>query len=366
MSNQEISSARPVVIWPEAGPTLTRARNRVLFLLLMTLVFLLVVLELSNGSVSIPAGSVVRTLLGMPVETDTWREIIVLLRMPRAITAVFASAALAVSGLILQTVFRNPLAGPWVLGVSAGAKLGVSVILCVQGAALSALPLEAFRRIGDLSLAAGALAGATATLVLIAAIAPRVSAVTLLIVGLMIQYLAPSLGGILAHLTPKEIYESYKLWMFGEFGAVTWDQLRVLIPVVTLCFGAAMVLAKSLNAMLLGETYARSLGENVGRVRLISLTAMIGLAGLVTAYCGPISFLDLAVPHLCRGVFRTSDHRTLLPAVALTGAVIGLSADLIEHLPWERHVFHVDYVTALIGAPIVLWTVLRNKQLREL
>lgn len=347
-------------------PPEKRRAYKLIFSILLLLVFILFVLELSIGAVAIPPASVVQTLLGLPVERDTWQEIILLLRMPRAITAAVASAALAASGLILQTVFRNPLAGPWVLGITSGAKLGVSFILFLQGAALSALPLEQFRGIGDFSLAVGALIGATATLALIAAVAPRVSAVTLLIVGLMIQYLAPSLGGILAHLTPKDIYESYKLWMFGEFGVVTWEQLQILVPVVAICFVAAFILSKSLNAMLLGETYAKSLGENVAVVRLVSLASMLGLAALVTAYCGPISFLDLAVPHLCRGLFRTSDHRTLLPAVALTGAAIGLSADLIEHLPWERHVFHVDYVTALIGAPIVLWTVLRNKQLREL
>ena len=357
------------VKWPvgeQTGVRGVRTRVLALFATGIALIALFFVLELSIGAVAIPPLDVVSILAGDEPARAAWHEIVFSLRMPRAITAIVAGAGLATAGLVLQTLFRNPLAGPWVLGVTAGARLGVSTVLAIQGATINVITTGSIGTLADLSLAAGACAGAVLILTLLTIVAPKVSATTLLIVGLMFQYLAPSIEGVLAHLTPEEIRETYRAWFFGDFDAVTWPQLRVLAPAVLISVGIAWSLVKPLNALLLGESYARTVGENVTRTRLLAMTSLVGLSGVVTAFCGPIAFLDLAVPHLCRGVFRTSNHRTLLPAVVVMGALIGLVADFVVHLPWKQHVFHLDYVTALIGAPVMLWILLRNRQMREL
>jgi iron complex transport system permease protein len=351
---------------PDEAKLSTAAVRGLSFALFAAALWGVFILELSIGPVSIPTGQIVKAVFGLPTQRDTWAEIVWTLRMPRAITAVVASSALSLGGLILQTLFRNPLAGPWVLGITAGARFGVAAVLAMEAAAMASLPIAKLNVIGDVSLTTGACLGAVLVLILVALIAPRVSAVTLLIVGLMIQYLGPSLTGILLHLVTQDQYTAYQAWSGSEFGATTWPQLRFLVPAVVACMALAVLLAKPLNAMLLGESYARSTGVNVTRTRVLSLASMIGLAGMVTAYCGAITFLDLAVPHLCRGIFKTSDHRILMPAVALVGGFIGLAADLIVHLPWERHVLHIDYVTALIGAPIILWLLLGKKHMRNL
>lgn len=355
--------------WPTAERTSAtglRPRDVALLGSAVVLIIVFLVLELCIGAVPIPARDVVSVLLGGQASRETWREIVLTIRMPRAITAIVAGAGLATAGLILQTLLRNPLAGPWVLGVTAGARLGVSTVLAIQGVAIGTVSVGILGMFSNLTMAAGACAGAILILFLLTLIAPKVSATTLLIVGLMFQYLAPSLEGIIAHLTPAEVRLTYRAWFFGEFNGVTWSQLQVLVPAVLVSLALAWYLAKPLNAILLGETYARSVGENVVRTRRLAMVSLIGLSGVVTAFCGPVAFLDLAVPHLCRGLFRTADHRTLVPAVVAVGALIGLAADFIVHLPWEQHLLHLNYVTALIGAPILLWILLRNRQMREL
>jgi iron complex transport system permease protein len=349
--------------WP--SDTLRPARRlrgaRAALIILVALgVPLFFILELTLGTTSIPVAEVIRALTGGATR-DSWREIVLAIRLPRAVTAMVSGAALAAGGLLMQTVFRNPLAGPWVLGITAGARLGVAFILFLNGLWMTGSSLGALQGIADASLAVGACAGSALVLLLVAAASRRVNAVTLLIVGLMIQYLAPALDGILAHLTPDDQRETWKMWFFSAFDNVTWPQLRIMIPLILICAAAAVLLVKPLNGLLLGEAYAESVGVNVKRTRALSLACMLGLSGIVTAYCGPVSFLDLAVPHLCRGLLRTSDHRLLLPAVLTTGAALGLAADFILHLPWEKHVFHLDYLTALIGAPVILWVVLRRR-----
>jgi iron complex transport system permease protein len=357
------------IVWPTVGEK-TRApgatRHALLFLLFGAAIILFFLLELSIGYARVPMSEVVKIVTGGTPEHASWRDIVLVLRMPRAVTAIFASAALAAGGLMMQTLFRNPLAGPWVLGITAGARLGVSVILFLNGATFNAIPVGRLARLGDVSLATGACLGASGILALIAVIARRVNAITLLIVGLMFQYLAPAIDGVLAHMTPEDQRETFKMWFFAEFGQTTWQQLQIMVPIIVVSAAVAVLLAKSLNALLMGENYARSVGENVSRTRLIALGSMIGLSGIVTAFCGPVSFLDLAIPHLCRGIFRTSDHRVLMPAVLVTGGLVGLAADFVLHLPWKQHVFHLDYITALIGAPVILWLVLRSRQMKEI
>ncbi|MEM6795913.1 MAG: iron chelate uptake ABC transporter family permease subunit, partial [Acidobacteriota bacterium] len=261
-------------------------------------------------------------------------------------------------------LFRNPLAGPWALGLTAGAQLGVALVAvagAVAGSAGLAVALERLGVIADLSLAAGAFGGATAVLVGVVALSRRVNAVTLLIAGLMFGFLAQGLVGVLLHFTTESQIEVFENWSDGSFGGVTADKLTVLAPAVALGLLLIGLSIKPLNALLLGERYARSLGVRIERARNTALFAVVCLAGSVTAYCGPILFLDLAVPHLCRGLFRTTDHRILVPAVALVGSTVALAADLIVHLPWRQHFLHLNAVNALIGAPVVLWVLLRRR-----
>jgi iron complex transport system permease protein len=338
-------------------------RRSIFWIVLTSALAIMFIFELTIGSIHIPVAQILNSLIGVKTERESWPVIIWTLRMPRALTAMTAGAALAAGGLILQTLFRNPLAGPWVLGIPAGARLGVALVLVLEGKAAVSF-LNTVVRIGDLSLTAGACLGATGILLLIALISQRVNAVTLLIVGLMFQYLSPSLSGMLLHLVTDDQYRAYQSWAGSEFGSTTWSGLQILLPSVAVCLLAALLLSKALNSLLLGEEYARSAGTSVPFTRGVALAAMIGLSGIVTAYCGTISFLDLAVPHLCRGILRTSNHRVLMPAVILTGALIGLTADFLVHLPLKRHILHIDYVTALIGAPVILWLVLRDKSMR--
>lgn len=323
-------------------------------------VAVLFLLELMIGSVRIPLREVLSMLAGGEAARAAWETILFDLRLPRALTAMVAGAALASGGLLLQTLFRNPLAGPWVLGITAGAQLGVAVFVAL-GSALAATLLPAVPLPGSFSIAAAASLGAGAILALVLTLARRVSAVTLLIVGLMFGYASQGLVSVVLHFTDETRARVYAHWSDGSFGGVTWEHLRVLGPVGLAGLALAFALAKPLNAFLLGETYARSLGVDVTRARLAILTGAVVLSGTTAAYCGVVIFLDLAVPHLCRGLFRTSDHRLLVPAVALAGALLALAADLFVHLPWERHFLHLNAVNALVGVPVVLWVILRQR-----
>ncbi len=335
------------------------------FLLLLAGVFVVFIGELMIGTVSIPLADILKTLVGIEPERATWARIIIDLRLPRAVTALFAGAALGVSGLLMQTLFRNPLASPWTLGLAAGAGFGVAIVVVVAGAAGVNFS-GSFSTLGSLSLAAAAAAGSTLVLLLILAVSKRVSTVTLLVVGLMLHYLFEGFISVVLHFTDPTQARVYSGWEDGSFANITWSQIRILIPVVIVGLLISYLLVKPLNALLLGENYARTLGLTVGQARLWAFGSVAVLAGAVTAYCGPVVFLGIAVPHLCRGLFNTSDHRTLVPATILMGSLLALTADLVTHLPWQKHVFHLNTVNALIGAPVVLWIILRRKNMRSL
>jgi iron complex transport system permease protein len=335
------------------------ARGPVLIALVVATTIVLV-LELVVGPVQIPLGDLAAILVGAAPENPAYADVVLRVRLPRALTAAAGGAALACGGLILQTLFRNPLAGPWALGITSGARLGVALVV-VAGAAAGTNVFVNLGVLGNLGLAGGAFLGSVAVLAIVTAIARRVSGMSLLIVGLMIYYLAEALTGFVLHFTTVEQVRVFAGWDDGSFHTASVSQLWILLPVVAIGLAGATALSKSLNAFLLGEQYARTLGVHVARTRVAAMTTMIALAGTVTAYCGPLMFLDIAVPHLCRGLFRTSDHRVLLPATAAVGALIAVSADLIVHLPWERHLLHLNYVNALIGAPVVLWVTLRQR-----
>ncbi len=323
-------------------------------------------LELCLGSVTIPFKSVLAILMGNSEVPEGWRQIVLLFRLPRAVTAMLAGAALGMAGLMMQTLFRNPLADPFVLGISSGASLGVAiVVMAAWGLGWTALIQKAGISAGA-SLILAATAGAMGILGVVMALARRVeSNVTLLIIGLMFGYITGSLVTILFQFTQEQQMQTYITWTFGSFGGVTWRHMTLFAPTLLAGLLVAWSLSKPLNAFLLGEGYARSMGVNVGAVRLWIIVGASLLAGTVTAYCGPIGFLGIAIPHLCRMLMKTSDHHVLAPAVILVGAIVALAADLLAQVPGARVVLPLNAVTALIGAPVVVGIILRRRHTME-
>ena len=327
-------------------------------------------LSLAVGSVRIPLDEIVAVLLGGDASKTAWTTIVLKFRLPKALTAMLAGAALSVSGLQMQTLFRNPLAGPFVLGISSGASLGVALTVLLAGVAVglggSTTLLAGISLAGDTSLALSAIFGSGLVLLLVMAVARRVqSGMTLLILGLMFGYATSALVSVLIYFSVVERIQAYISWTFGSFGGVTWRQLQVMAPAILLGLAGGHLLMKPLNALLLGETYALSLGLNVRRVRLGIIGSSAVLAGVVTAFCGPIGFLGIAVPHLCRSLLHSSDHRLLLPAVSFMGATLALGADIVAGLPGSQLTLPLNAVTALIGAPVVIWVILRQRNLRQ-
>jgi iron complex transport system permease protein len=332
-----------------------------LLLALAGAALLLVLLTLALGSVSISLSQVITILLGGQAERATWVTIVWDLRLPRALTALLAGAALGVSGVMMQTFFRNPLAAPDILGINAGAGLGVALVVLsvgtVGGQMLAGVGLTA-----DLSLAAAASVGAALTLALVLLVARRAqSSAALLILGLMIGQFTFAFVSLLLYFSIPERIQAYINWGFGSFRGVAWGQL----PILALAVGAGLLLSvaqiKTLNALLLGETYARSLGIVVARARLGILVATALLTGAVTAFCGPIAFIGIAVPHVCRALLGSTDHRALVPAALLMGAVVALAAGLIADVPGSELALPLNAVLALLGAPVVIWVILRWK-----
>lgn len=345
-------------IWPQ-----TSLRGVLLLLLLGGLVGLFL-LNISLGSVEIPLNNIVRVLLGGEADKATWNTIILKFRLPKALTAMFAGAALSVSGLQMQTLFRNPLAEPFVLGVSSGASLGVAIVVLSAGT-IGATLIAGLGLLGSFTTVAAASLGALLALMIVLFVARRVeSTVTLLIVGLMFGYATGALVSLMMYFSIAAKIQAYINWTFGSFDSVTWLQMKVFAPMVVIGLLLAYVQAKPLNALLLGEAYARSMGVNIQRTRLVIILSTAILAGTITAFCGPIGFIGIAVPHLCRNLFNTSDHRILLPASMMMGAGLALCADLIAAMPGSQIVLPLNAVTALIGAPVVTWVILRQRQVQ--
>ncbi|MEH2117888.1 iron ABC transporter permease [Nostoc sp.] len=328
--------------------------------LLIGLIFAFL-LDLALGSVDIPINEVVKSLLGQEPEKATWANIILKFRLPKALTATLAGAALGVSGLQMQTLFKNPLAGPFVLGISSGASLGVALVVLTASATGTPTLLANLGYLGDFGLVIAASLGAASVLGMMLVVSRRVQdTMTLLILGLLFGYATSAIVSILLQFSSKEQIQSYIMWTFGSFAGVTWKQLVVLIPVIFLSLLGAVLQSKSLNALLLGESYARSLGLTVQKTRFYIITSASILAGGITAFCGPIAFLGVAIPHLCRSLFNTSDHRILIPSVIIMGAILALIADLFSQVWVSQMVLPLNAVTALIGTPVVTWVILRR------
>jgi iron complex transport system permease protein len=346
-------------IWPRLG-----VRRVALVALLGALVGMFL-LSLAIGSVQIPLTDILTILVGGEPARATWTTIVIDFRLPKALTAMLAGAALAVSGLQVQTLFRNPLADSYVLGISSGASLGVAIVVLSVGTTGSIL-MAGIGLVGDFGLAVAAFLGAALILLLVMLVAARVQSVmTLLILGLMFGYATSALVSLLLYFSIVERIQAYINWTFGSFGGITWSQMSIFAPMVLVGLLSAFFLSKPLNALLLGESYARSMGLNIRRARLWIIITTALLAGGVTAFCGPIAFLGIAVPHLCRSLFGTSDHRILIPGVILLGGTVALVADLIAQMPGSQIILPLNAVTALIGAPVVIWIILRRRNLRN-
>ena len=286
-------------------------------------------------------------------------------RVPQALTALVAGAGLSVSGLQMQTVFRNPLAGPSVLGISSGASMGVAFVVLLSGS-LGGVALSKLGFMGEIALTIAAIAGSLSIMALIVFVSQKVRGnVTLLIIGVMIGYIANAVIGVLKFFSVEEDIRAYVIWGLGSFARVSGDQMTLFICIMVVLLPLSFLLVKTLNLLLLGDAYARNLGLNIKRARLLVITCSGVLVAIVTAYCGPIIFLGLAVPHLCRGMFRTSDHRILMPASLLAGASLALVCNLIARMPGFEGALPVNSVTALVGAPVVM-SVLFNKRRNEM
>lgn len=318
--------------------------------------------DLALGSVRIPLGGVVDALLGRPTET-AWSSIVLVFRLPKALTALAAGAALAVSGLVLQTVFRNPLAGPDTLGIGAGASVGVALVVLAAGSAGGSAFLSGLGLAGYALLSIAASAGAFTVLLLILLFARRVeNGVTLLIVGLLVGYLAGSLVSILVYFGSPQKVQVYLGWTYGSFSSVTVKQLPVLMGAIAIGFALTARSSKSLNALLMGERFAESLGIRVKGARTRSLLAAALLAGATTAFCGPIAFLGIAAPQAARKLLRSSDHAILIPGAAILGSVFALAADIASQAPGNGAMLPINPLLALIGAPIILTLFLRGSR----
>ena len=330
------------------------------FLLLLVAIIVLTVVNLLIGSVKIPVADVCRILAGDDSQ-EIWTNIVWQSRLPQALTAMMAGAGLAVSGLQMQTVFRNPLAGPSVLGISNGSALGVAFVVLLSGQ-LGGVALSRLGYLGDAAMSVAAIIGALAVLMLIVWISNRVKGnVTLLIIGVMIGYLANAIIGVLKFLSPEEDVKAFVVWGLGSFSRVSGDEMILFVVLMSVLLPLSMLLVKTMNLLLLGDRYAANLGLNIRRSRLLVILSSGVLVAIVTAYCGPIMFIGLAVPHLARALLRTSDHRVLMPATALSGACLALFCNLVARMPGFEGVLPVNSVTALVGAPVIAAVLFRKR-----
>ena len=332
------------------------------FILLLVGLLAFFVLNLLLGTVKIPVDAILCILMGDESQPEIWRNIILSSRVPQALTATVAGAGLAISGLQMQTVFRNPLAGPSVLGISNGASLGVAFVVLMSGS-LGGVALSRLGYLGDVAMSLSAIIGALAVLALILYVSQKVKGnVTLLIIGVMIGYLATAIIGVLKFFSAEEDVKAYVVWGLGSFARVSGDQMMLFVLLMTGLLPLSMLLSKTMNLLLLGDYYASNLGLNLKHARLLTISCSGILVAIVTAYCGPIMFIGLAVPHLCRALFQTSDHRILMPATMLTGACLALVCNLVARMPGFEGALPVNSVTALIGAPVIASVIFRRHQ----
>ena len=338
-------------------------RNKINISILIAIIFLGILLFIINllvGSVAIPFTDLFDVLCGKK-SNPTVATIVLDYRLPQAVTAIFAGAALSVAGLLMQTLFRNPLADPSMLGISSGAGLGVAIIILMTGV-LGGSALSTMGIWSNLGVSLAAFAGATLVLMLILGFSSRVrNMTTLIIIGLMISYLAGSMTDIMKFFSMKEDIHAFVIWGMGSYSAVGTSKLMFFSTSITLGLFASLFMSKNLNILLLGDLYADNLGLNVKRNSIFIILISGYLTAIVTAYCGPIAFLGLAIPHMTRFIFKTSDHRILVPTVMLIGMIVSLLCNIIARMPGLEGNLPINAVTAFIGAPVVIWVILRKR-----
>ncbi len=334
-------------------------QHRLFFLLMSLLMVVLAATNLMVGSVRIPAADVFAILFGDDSAKPSWQYIVIQARLPQMIAAILCGAALAVSGLMLQTAFKNPLAGPSIFGISNGAGLGVALVMFLMGGQLQT---GVFSATGFMAILLAAFFGAMIVTAIIFFFSTIVrNHVMLLIIGIMIGYLASSAISLLNFFATEEGVKSFMVWGMGNFGGVSMRQLPVFAVVTILGLMLALMLSKPLNALLLGERYAENLGINTRRTRNILLLATGLLTAITTAFCGPIAFIGLAVPHIARLLLRTDNHRLLMPATMITGAVVALLCNALCYLPGEHGIIPLNAITPLVGAPVIIYVILRRR-----
>lgn len=328
------------------------------FMLLGLLTAVLFILNIFFGAVHIDASVVLDILTGYGIDDDPLNFIILESRLPQAITALLAGAALGVSGLLLQTAFRNPLAGPSVLGISSGASLGVALVILFMGGQIA---IAGYEIAGNAAIIAAALAGSLAIMALLMFFSMRLrSELMLLVVGMMTGYLTSSVVTLLSSLSTAQGVHGYVMWGMGTFGAVSSARIPVFTLLVAVGLILSLLLAKPLNLLLLGDNYARNLGVRVHRVRNLLLLVTGVLTAIVTAYCGPVAFIGLAMPHVARMIMRTDNHWILIPATMLSGAAVALGCNVLSVLP-DSTVIPVNALTPVVGVPVILYVIFRRK-----
>ena len=331
------------------------------FILLSVLLLVFFFLNISLGSVSIPFKEIFHTLIGEFTTKESWQTIILDFRLPKAITAILVGSGLSICGLLMQTLFRNPLAGPFVLGVSSGASLGVALLI-LGSSVFGGFFLTS--SISNWSLAIAASLGAFLVLfaVILAANSVR-NTMSILIIGLMFGSLTAAVISVLAYFSEAAKIQQYLFWSFGSLGNLTWSELSVFGSIYLVGILACFTVTKPLNSFLLGENYAKSLGINIKKSRNIILVITSLLTGVITAFSGPIAFVGLAVPHIAKMLFTTSNHKILIPASAIIGGIVLLICDSIAQLPTSEFTLPINAITSLFGAPIVIWLLIRKKKI---
>jgi len=325
------------------------------------LLLVIVIINISLGSVNIPIKAIFSSIFGGEGNKETWEYIVLDYRIPKAITAILVGSGLAISGLLMQTLFRNPLAGPYVLGISSGASLGVAILILgssIIGGSFLALSSSYYA----LSIAASS--GSFLVLFSVMLIAKQVkNTMSILIIGLMFGSITAAAISVLAYFSSAENLQQYLFWSFGSLGNLTWQEIGIFTFIFIVGIMLVIPTMKPLNSLLLGENYAKSLGINFKKTRNLILIATSLLTGVITAFSGPIAFIGLATPHLTKLIFNTSNHKILVPAVALFGAIIMLISDTIAQLPNSEYTLPINAVTSLFGAPVVIWLLVRKRKI---
>lgn len=337
-----------------------KTSNKYQFIILTVILLLCFLTNISLGSVSIPIKSIFGSLFGT-IENDTYQIIVSNVRLPKAITAILVGSGLGISGLLMQTLFRNPLAGPFVLGISSGASLGVALVILGSGL-FGGLFTTAL--LSKWSIVVAASLGSFLVLLSVLAVSSKVrDTMAILIIGLMFGSITAAVVSVLSYFSSAEQLQQYIFWGFGSLSNLSWNELLIFFGIYAIGIILSIASIKGLNSLLLGDNYAKSLGVNLKQSRLIIILATSLIAGTVTAFAGPIAFIGLAIPHLTRQIFKTSNHKVLLPAVFLFGAIVMLICDSIAQIPGSDYVLPINAITALVGAPVVIWLLVRQRKM---